>query len=257
MNKEELHADNRKLFEELDNKNPELLNKILSNVGNLMSFKDLADSSIGAFNNLINELIKNTTGKTQNQNRDVNENNTDVVMKKDNSSRFTSRVPSEMASSDSKTNFAGLTYYNYPSSKIDLFEMSDKNYFFASQSFSYLCSYDEYDRVDPNSSFKDAYVLSVLKRYCVVRNGKIIFFNDNFNDGHSPFYCQKEGFQIITNKPVMENGDSAWDYYVRDENSVVIYNRAETAVNKAIELSINNPSQQYLVAQTFEEIERR
>ena len=59
MNKEELHADNRKLFEELDNKNPELLNKILSNVGNLMSFKDLADSSIGAFNNLINELIKN------------------------------------------------------------------------------------------------------------------------------------------------------------------------------------------------------
>ena len=221
-----------------------------------MSFKDLADSSIGAFNNLINELIKNTTGgKTQN--RDVNENNTDVVMKKDNSSRFTSRVPSEMASSDSKTNFAGLTYYNYPSSKIDLFEISDKNYFFASQSFSYLCSYDEYDRVDPNSSFKDAYVLSVLKRYCVVRNGKIIFFNDNFNDGHSPFYCQKEGFQIITNKPVMENGDSAWDYYVRDENSVVIYNRAETAVNKAIELSINNPSQLYLVAQTFEEIERR
>jgi hypothetical protein len=55
----------------------------------------------------------------------------------------------------------------------------------------------------------------------------------------------------------MENGDSAWDYYVRDENSVVIYNRAETAVNKAIELSINNPSQLYLVAQTFEEIERR
>ncbi len=94
MNKEELHADNRKLFEDLDNKNPELLNKILANVGNLMSFKDLADSSIGAFNNLINELIKNTTGKTQNQNRDVNENNTDVVMKKDNSSRFTSRVPS-------------------------------------------------------------------------------------------------------------------------------------------------------------------
>ena len=49
MNKEELHADIRELFEELDNKNPELLNKILSNVGNLMSFKDLADSSTRAW----------------------------------------------------------------------------------------------------------------------------------------------------------------------------------------------------------------
>lgn len=255
MNNEELHADNRKLFEDLNNKNPELLNKILANVGNLMSFKDLADSSIGALNNLINEIIKNTSGKTQE--RPVNEDNKDVVLKKDNSSRFTSRVTPEMASSDSKTNFAGLTYYNYPSSKIDLFEISDKNYFFASQSFSYLCSYDEYDKVDPNSSFKDAYVLSVLKRYCVVRDGKIIFFNDNFSDGHTPFYCQKEGFQIICNKAQMEGGDSAWDYYVRDENSVAIFGRAESAVNKAIELSLQNRGQLYLVAQTFEEIERR
>lgn len=255
MNNEELHADNRKLFEELDNKNPELLNKILANVGNLMSFKNLADSSIGALNSLINEIIKNTSGKTQE--RPVNEDNKDVVLKKDNSSRFTSRVTPEMASSDSKTNFAGLTYYNYPSSKIDLFEISDKNYFFASQSFSYLCSYDEYDKVDPNSSFKDAYVLSVLKRYSVVRDGKIIFFNDNFSDGHTPFYCQKEGFQIICNKAQMEGGDSAWDYYVRDENSVAIFGRAESAVNKAIELSLQNRGQLYLVAQTFEEIERR
>ncbi len=254
MNNQELQENNRKLFEDLNSKNPELLNKILANVGNLMSFKDLADSSIGALNNLINEIIKNTSGKTPE--KPVNEDNKDVVLKKDNSSRFTSRVTSEMASSDSKTNFAGLTCYNYPSSKIDLFEISDKNYFFASQSFSYLCSYDEYDKVDPNSSFKDAYVLSVLKRYCVVRDGKIIFFNDNFNDGHSPFYCQKEGFQIITNKTV-EGGDSAWDYYVREENSVAIYNRAESAVNKAIELSTQNPGQLYLVAQTFEEIERR
>lgn len=255
MNNEELHADNRKLFEELDNKNPELLNKILANVGNLMSFKNLADSSIGALNSLINEIIKNTSGKTQE--RPVNEDNKDVVLKKDNSSRFTSRVTPEMASSDSKTNFAELTYYNYPSSKIDLFEISDKNYFFASQSFSYLCSYDEYDKVDPNSSFKDAYVLSVLKRYCVVRDGRIIFFNDNFSDGHSPFYCQKEGFQIICNKAQMEGGDSAWDYYVRDENSVAIFGRSESAVNKAIELSLQNRGQLYLVAQTFEEIERR
>ncbi len=255
MNNEELHADNRKLFEELDNKNPELLNKILANVGNLMSFKNLADSSIGALNSLINEIIKNTSGK--NQDRPVNEDNKDVVLKKDDSSRFTSRVTSEMASADSKTNFAGLTCYNYPSSKTDLFEMSDRNYFFASQSFSYLCSYDEYDRVDPNSSFKDAYVLSVLKRYCVVRDGKIIFFNDNFNDGHSPFYCQKEGFQIISNKAVMGSGDSAWDYYVREEGTVALYGRAESAVNKAIELSLQNQGHLYLVAQTFEEIERR
>lgn len=255
MNNQELQENNKKLFDDLNNKNPELLNKILSNVGNLMSFKDLADTSIGAFNSLINELIKNTTGKTQE--KPVDEDNKDVVLKKDNSSRFTNRVTSEMASSDSKTNFAGLTYYNYPSSKTDLFEISDKNYFFASQSFSYLCSYDEYDKVDPNSSFKDAYVLSVLKRYCVVRDGKIIYFNDSFNDGHSPFYCQKEGFQIITNQPVMEGGDSAWDYYVREDNSVAIYNRAESAVNRAIELSTHNPGRLYLVAQTFEEIERR
>lgn len=255
MNNQELEENNRKLFEDLNSKNPELLNKILANVGNLMSFKNLADSSIGALNSLINEIIKNTSGKTQE--RPVSEDNKDVVMKKDNSSRFTSRVTPEMASSDSKTNFAGLTYYNYPSSKIDLFEISDKNYFFASQSFSYLCSYDEYDKVDPNSSFKDAYVLSVLKRYCVVRDGKIIFFNDNFSDGHTPFYCQKEGFQIICNKAQMEGGDSAWDYYVRDENSVAIFGRAESAVNKAIELSLQNRGQLYLVAQTFEEIERR
>lgn len=255
MNNQELQENNRKLFEDLNSKNPELLNKILANVGNLMSFKDLADSSIGALNNLINEIIKNTSGKTPE--RPVNEDNKDVVLKKDNSNRFTSRVTTEMASSDSKTNFAGLTYYNYPSSKIDLFEISDKNYFFASQSFSYLCSYDEYDKVDPNSSFKDAYVLSVLKRYCVVRDGKIIFFNDNFSDGHTPFYCQKEGFQIICNKAQMEGGDSAWDYYVRDENSVAIFSRAESAVNKAIELSLQNRGQLYLVAQTFEEIERR
>ncbi len=255
MNNQELQENNRKLFEDLNSKNPELLNKILANVGNLMSFKDLADSSIGALNNLINEIIKNTSGKTPE--RPVNEDNKDVVLKKDNSNRFTSRVTTEMASSDCKTNFAGLTYYNYPSSKIDLFEISDKNYFFASQSFSYLCSYDEYDKVDPNSSFKDAYVLSVLKRYCVVRDGKIIFFNDNFSDGHTPFYCQKEGFQIICNKAQMEGGDSAWDYYVRDENSVAIFGRAESAVNKAIELSLQNRGQLYLVAQTFEEIERR
>lgn len=256
MTNQELQENNKKLFEDLNSKNPELLNKILSNVGNLMSFKNLADSSIGAFGSLLDELLKNINGgKTQE--KPVNEDNKDVVLKKDNSSRFTSRVSSEMASSESKTNFAGLTYYNYPSSKTDLFEMSDKNYFFASQSFSYLCSYDEYDKVDPNSSFKDAYVLSVLKRYCVVRDGRIIFFNDSFSDGHSPFYCQKEGFQIITNQPVMEGGDSAWDYYVREDNSVAIFNRAESAVNRAIELSTHNPGRLYLVAQTFEEIERR
>lgn len=255
MNNQELQEKNRKLFEDLNDKNPELLNKILANVGNLMSFKDLAGSSLGALGNFIKEFIKNTTEPTQES--PVNEDNKDVVLKKDNTSRFTSRVTSELVSSDSKTNFAGLTYYNYPSSKIDLFEMSDKNYFFASQSFSYLCSYDEYDKVDPNSSFKDAYVLSVLKRYCVVRDGKIIFFNDNFSDGHTPFYCQKEGFQIITNKVEMDNGNSAWDYYVRDEYSVAIFSRAESAVNKAIELSLQNKGQLYLVAQTFEEIERR
>jgi hypothetical protein len=55
----------------------------------------------------------------------------------------------------------------------------------------------------------------------------------------------------------MGSGDSAWDYYVREDNSVALYNKAEMAVNKAIELSMKNPSHLYLVAQTFEEIERR
>ena len=61
-----------------------------------------------------------------------------------------------------------MIYYDYPEDKKEIFEISDKNYFFKGTEFSYLCSYDEIKKVDMKDAFSGI-VLVVYKRYAVVK----------------------------------------------------------------------------------------
>lgn len=46
-----------------------------------------------------------------------------------------------------------MIYYDYPKDKIEIFEASDKNYFFKGNKFSYLCSHEEIKKVDMKVAF--------------------------------------------------------------------------------------------------------
>ena len=76
-----------------------------------------------------------------------------------------------------------MKYYDYLEEKIDIFEESDKNYFFKGTAFTYLCTYDEVKAVNMWNAFSD-YVLVVYKRYAIVKWGKVSFLNENFSDGN-------------------------------------------------------------------------
>lgn len=158
-----------------------------------------------------------------------------------------------------------MIYYDYPEDKKEIFEISDKNYFFKGTEFSYLCSYDEIKKVDMKDAFSGI-VLVVYKRYAVVKNGDITYKNEEFCDGYIATGRYKEkGYVIISNQ--------AKDYFIHSWNRVlsryelcddskyncalnpIIYDAADVALKKAIELS-EGSDEMFIVAQWFDDFDR-
>lgn len=158
-----------------------------------------------------------------------------------------------------------MIYYNYPKDKIDIFEPSDKNYFFKGKDFSYMCSYDEIKKVDMRVAFS-GYVLVIYKRYAVVKNGNIVYKNEKFCDNHIAKGRYKEsGYVIISNIPkeyfVHSWGSTLQSYELRDDSkynqalSPIIYGTAEAALQTAIKQS-EESEEMFVIAQWFEEFDR-
>lgn len=159
-----------------------------------------------------------------------------------------------------------MKYYDYPEEKIDIFEESDKNYFFKGTDFTYLCTYDEVKAVNMWNAFT-GFVLVVYKRYAVVKKGEICFLNENFSDGNMARGRHKEnGYVIISNNPqnyVIQSWENKLtSYELRDDSTgssalnPIIFPTAEEALAKAIALS-KQKMETFLVAQWFDDYDRR
>ncbi len=158
-----------------------------------------------------------------------------------------------------------MIYYDYPKDKIEIFETSNKNYFFKGKEFSYLCSYEEIKKVDMKNVFS-GFVLVVYKRYAVIQNGDTIYMNDKFYDGYIARGRYKEnGYIIISNEP-KEYFIHSWDstlqsYELRDDSKYnqalnpIIYDTSEAALQTAIKLS-KESNEMFIVAQWFDDFDR-
>lgn len=158
-----------------------------------------------------------------------------------------------------------MKYYDYPENKIEIFEPSESNYFFGGTDYSYLCTYDEVQKVDMWTAFS-GFVLAVYKRYAVIRNGIITYKNEAFEDGHIARGRYKEnGYVIISNKK-REYFIQSWNQYlisyeIRDNDGPYkalnprIYQSVERAVEDAVELS-RKSDEILMVAQWFDECDR-
>ena len=159
-----------------------------------------------------------------------------------------------------------MIYYDYPEEKIEIFEKSDRNYFFKGDKFSDLCSYDEMKAVNVCRDFT-GFVLVVYKRYAVVKRGEVCFRNENFSDGNIAKGRYKEnGYVIISSEP-KEYLIHSWkknltSYELRDDSAYngalnpVIFETAEEALAKSIALS-KQKKEIFMVAQWFDDFDRR
>lgn len=159
-----------------------------------------------------------------------------------------------------------MEFYDFPETKINIFEPSDRNYFFRSFKYTYLCTYEEIRSVDMWKAFPERWVLVVYKRYAVVKNATIIYQNENFEDGQKAKGRYKEdGYAIICDEP-KEYFIHSWNKYlvtheISDDASFnsalnpTIYPNATVAVERAIELSKTNQNK-YIIAQWFDELDR-
>ena len=159
-----------------------------------------------------------------------------------------------------------MKYFDYPDRKTDIFQPSENNYFFEASDFTYLCSYEEVEKINMRSDFRNAYVLVLYKRYALIKDGQFFYQNKMFEDGHAARGRYKEnGFVIISNVPqkyyIQSWNDYLVSYEIRDDQKYnaalnpVIYQDASEAVEVAIKLSKTN-QQTYMVAQWFDECDR-
>ena len=158
-----------------------------------------------------------------------------------------------------------MIYYDYPKDKIELFEASDKNYFFKGNEFSYLCSYEEIKSIDIRDAFSGL-VLVIYKRYAVVQSGDALYKNEKFLDGNIASGRYKEnGYVIISNK-AREYFIHSWNgtlqsYELRDDSKYnralnpIIFDTVDVALETAIELS-KDSSEMFIIAQWFDEFDR-
>ena len=160
-----------------------------------------------------------------------------------------------------------MKYYDYPEEKTDIFEESDRNYFFKGTDFTYLCTYDEVKAVNMRNAFT-GFVLVVYKRYAIVKAGEVCFQNENFSDGNTAKGRHKEnGYVIISGEPkdyVIQSWENKLtSYELRDDSAYnsalnpVIFVTAEEALEKAISLSKKERNERFLVAQWFDDYDRR
>lgn len=147
-----------------------------------------------------------------------------------------------------------MDFHNYPLGKKNIpFNPSDgDNYFAYCNIFSYLGNYEEIGNIsspmdERNSFFLGGWVLNIFKRYEIIEDGKVIFTNDNFNDGHIIGASRLKSVQyaILTSQQ-QEYEIPSWGantlktYSLQDDSNhlqLKLFENADDAVEYAIQLS--------------------
>ena len=165
-----------------------------------------------------------------------------------------------------------MDFYNYPIGKeISPFEsVNGDNYFAYCAKFSYLGNFDEIGNIsgpfdERNNYFTGAYVLNIFKRFAVVENGKVIFVNKLFNDGHIIGASRLKNIQYaILTSQIQEYKIPSWGtqvlktYAIHDDNAPLqlkLFLTEDSTIQYAMSLS-KKERIKCIVAQWFADIDR-
>ncbi len=147
-----------------------------------------------------------------------------------------------------------MEYWDYPNDKTGLFESSEKNYYWCTANmYTYLCSKEESDQVDPWNDFREyGWVIISYLRYDVIEHGEVIFFNpETVND-------DKTGRFVIVRDEPFEYTIQSWGErklisheFRKDEGfdaalNPVYFASHKEALRKAVKLSMKDDCQ-YIV----------
>lgn len=169
-----------------------------------------------------------------------------------------------------------LEYYNYPRNKnISPFDaVQADNYFAEAGKITYLGNFEEIGNIatpfdSRNATLTGAFVLNIYKRYALVENGKIMFINEDFDDGHEigASRYKEKNYVIITDKIHKYKIDS-WGTKLLETYSIHtmdgtyncalwlrLFKTPELAIQYAIDISIDK-SMKCIIAQWFADIDR-
>lgn len=170
-----------------------------------------------------------------------------------------------------------MRFINYPPNKqhISPFEPIEADCYFAhAGNFSYLGNYEEIGNIrSPYDVRSDilagAFVLNIFKRHSIVQNGKRIFTNKNFDDGHiiGASRLKEIRYAIVTDE-LQEYKIDSWkeellkDYSINNNDGsyncalqLKLFSDADSAIEYAVELSKKSPAK-YVIAQWFADIDR-
>ncbi len=102
-----------------------------------------------------------------------------------------------------------MEFYNYPPNKCTSpFEaIQADNYFAEAGKFTYLGTFEEIGNIETpfdsrNINLNGAYVLNIYKRYALIENGRVIYLNKSFDDGHviGASRFKNSNYIIVTDK---------------------------------------------------------
>lgn len=166
-----------------------------------------------------------------------------------------------------------MEYFDYlNNTKISPFEKRNgNNYFACAGKISYLGSYEEIGNLltpfdERNKIFKGEFVLLILKRYAVIKNGIVDYVNPNFDDGHivgNSRYGNNKQYIIISSK-YNQYKVKTWQntylktYIIQDENDTLQpkkFKSIEDAIEYGKSITQNNNTI-CVVCQWFSDIDR-
>ena len=157
-----------------------------------------------------------------------------------------------------------MEYWDYPEEKTELFEACDRNYYWSTGGmYTYLCSRQELDRIDPWKDLTDGgWVIASYLRCDVVEHGSVVFAGHEAED-----LKEKSGkFVIVRSMPFVYRVQT-WgerklsSYEVRSDEGFnealqpLFFVSRKKALKKALELSGGDDCR-YLVSRQLDSFDR-
>ncbi|MBR5995451.1 MAG: hypothetical protein IK026_02580 [Eubacteriaceae bacterium] len=157
-----------------------------------------------------------------------------------------------------------MEYWDYPEEKTELFEASDRNYYWSTGSmYTFLCSRQDLDRIDPWKDLTDGgWVIASYLRCDVVEHGSVVFAGHEAED-----LKEKSGkFVIVRSMPFVYRVQT-WgerklsSYEVRSDEGFnealqpLFFMSRKKALKKALELSKGDDCR-YLVSRQLDSFDR-
>lgn len=169
-----------------------------------------------------------------------------------------------------------MEFYNYPKNKhISSFDAVDaNNYFAVASKITYLGTFEEIGNIATpfdtrNNILTGSYVLNIYKRYALIKNGKLTYQNDKFNDGHEIGESRYKSMNYIIYTNILHKYKiDSWgtnlleEYCVNNTDGTYncslqfrLFNTPDLAIQYAMDIS-NNKNLKCIVAQWFADIDR-